>query len=73
MAEYEIKDGIDIIPEGETEIKRSAFRASSDLKSIAIPHSVTIIGHSVLANCTSLTNVVIPNSGCTSLTSIVLS
>ena len=43
MAEFEIKDGVAIIPKGTTEIGCSSFENCTDLKSIVIPKSVTKI------------------------------
>ena len=44
MAEYEIKEGVGIIPAGSTEIKDKAFIGCKELKSVIIPDSVTKIG-----------------------------
>ena len=39
MAEYEIKDGVGIIPEGTTKISFGAFEGCSELRSVVIPDS----------------------------------
>lgn len=44
MAEYEIKDGVGIIPEGTTYVKDEAFKNCKELKSVVIPNSVKGIG-----------------------------
>ena len=82
MAEFEIKDGVAIIPEGTTEIGQWFFAQDLSLKSVTIPESVTKIGESAFNNCISLRNVNIPKSlteigwsafsGCTSLESITI-
>ena len=82
MAKYEIKDGVGIIPEGDTVIAYDAFKDCTELTSIVIPNSVKKIGESSFEGCTNLKEVVIPDSveiiyryafkGCTSLTSIVI-
>ena len=61
MAEYEIKDGVCIIPEGTTEIGDLAFLNKDALTNIVIPDSVTEIGEWAFKSC-GLTSVVIPDS-----------
>ena len=67
-----------------TSIGSSAFRYCSSLTSITIPNTVTSIESSAFRDCSSLTSITIPNSvttislgyafsGCTGLTSIVVS
>ena len=51
MAEYEIKDGVGIIPEGENKISFCAFQNCNELKSIVIPDSLTEIGDCAFSNC----------------------
>ena len=82
MAEYEIINGVGIIPNGETEIKSWAFNLCENLTSIVIPDSVQIIGFEAFKWCNGLTSIVIPPSvreirnsafeGCNGLTSIVI-
>ena len=82
MAEYEIKNGVGIIPEGTTEIESYAFRDCKELTNVTIPSSVTKIGWSAFQGCTGLTSIEIPDSvteigddafsGCTGLTSITI-
>ena len=82
MADFEIKDGVAIIPEGTTEIRRWALNNCTDLKSVVIPEGVTKICYRAFSNCTNLTSVVIPESvkeiepfvflGCTNLKNIVI-
>ena len=43
MAEFEIKDGVGIIPERTKVIKEEAFKYCNELTSIIIPASVTEI------------------------------
>lgn len=69
MAEYEIKDGVAIIPEGTkilesyaTEIGPFAFQHRTGLKKIVIPDSVTKIGDCAFTECSGLTDIVIPAS-----------
>ena len=57
MAEYEIKDGVAIIPEGTKEIESRAFEDCTDLTSVVIPNSVERIGNSAFSGCTALTDV----------------
>ena len=62
MAEYEIKDGVGIIPAGSTEIKDEAFKGCEELKSVIIPDSVTKIGSHAFRWCSALTEINIPDS-----------
>ena len=41
MAQFEIKDGIAIIPEGTTEIEESAFDKATQLQAIYVPAKKT--------------------------------
>ena len=82
MAQFEIKDGVAIIPDGTTYIGYNAFRYCTSLKSITIPESVTEIGGYAFEGCTSLENITISEGvteiglcafiGCTSLESIII-
>ena len=53
MAQFEIKDGIAIIPEGTTEIEVRAFE-NSDVRRVVIPDSVKKIGNLAFYRCKSL-------------------
>ena len=55
MAEYEITDGLGIIPEGTAYIVENAFKGCKKLTSIVIPDSVTEIGYNAFKGCTGLT------------------
>ena len=61
MTEYEIRDGVAIIPEGTTEIKQSAFHGCKELTTIVIPASVIKLGdvHFCFKGCTKLTKIVV--------------
>ena len=82
MADFEIKDGVGIIPEGTERIDNDAFEGCTDLTSITIPNSVTEIGIRAFEGCTGLTSITIPDSvtkigsgafdGCTGLSSVVI-
>ena len=81
MADFEIKDGVAIIPESVRYISSGAFKNCSSLTSIVIPEGVIEIGHDAFWGCTSLKSIVIPESvkkigssafhGCTSLTDVI--
>ena len=86
MANFEVKDGVAVIPEGTTEIGAYAFEGCKDLTSIVIPDSVKDIYQYAFNGCTSLTSIVIPAAtsnifyeiqnpfaGCSGLTSIKVS
>ena len=64
MAQYEIKDGVGIIPEGTTELEykdwNGAFEDCIELTSIIIPNSVMVIGNNAFKGCTGLTSIVLP-------------
>ena len=62
MTQFEIKDGVAIIPDGTTEIPFRAFINCEDLTTIVIPDSVTCIVNAAFYGCSSLTEIVIPNS-----------
>ena len=67
---------------GYTSIDNSAFFGKTQIRSVTIGNSVTLIGSFAFAGCTSLTSITIPNSvttikgqvfnGCISLTSITI-
>ena len=62
MTQFEIKDGVAIIPKGMTEIPFRAFINCEDLTTVVIPDSVTCIVNAAFYGCSSLTEIVIPNS-----------
>ena len=62
MAQFEIKDGVGIIPDGTKKIKKYAFTGCTSLKSITIPESVTNIEDNAFRGCTSLQSITIPES-----------
>ena len=82
MVNFEIKDGVAIIPAGTSEIPDRAFYDCSSLTSVVIPESVKIIGSFAFEACSSLASITIPSSvtsigkyafaGCSSLTSITI-
>ena len=82
MVNFEIKDGVAIIPAGTSEIPDRVFYDCSSLTSVVIPESVKIIGSFAFEACSSLASITIPNSvtsigkyafaGCSSLTSITI-
>ena len=82
MVNFEIKDGVAIIPAGTSEIPDRAFYDCSSLTSVVIPESVKIIGNFAFEACSSLASITIPNSvtsigkyafaGCSALTSITI-
>ena len=81
--EYKVIDGKGIIPDGTTEIEKSAFKGCTSLQSIEIPDSVTEIGDEAFGDCPNLQSIEIPDSvtrinhsafsGCNNLTSITVS
>ena len=82
MAEYEIQNGVGIIPEGATTIANRAFSGCDELTKVIIPDGVTTIGREAFRDCRNLTSVKIPTSvtaiymqafaGCSSLASITI-
>ena len=60
MAQFEIKDGVAIIPEGTTEIGEDTFYDCVSLESVIIPESVTKIGRHAFYGCSSLEIVHLP-------------
>lgn len=81
MAAYKItKAGEGIIPEGETIIRKDAFKMCKKLTSIVIPEGVTTIEKGAFKDCVNLKSITFPNSlediyweafsGCTGLTAI---
>lgn len=81
--EYKVIDGKGIIPDGTTEIEKSAFKGCTSLQSIEIPDSVTEIGDEAFGDCPNLQSIEIPDSvtrinhsafeNCNNLTSIIVS
>lgn len=71
-----------VIPDGVSEIGKSAFSNCDKIQSVTIPDSVVHIASIAFYNCTSLTDITIPDSvktigsgsfnGCTSLKSITI-
>ena len=57
MADFEIKDGVAIIPEGTVHIDSDFFAGVDSLTSVEIPNSVTSIGAYAFSNCTNLASV----------------
>ena len=57
MADFEIKDGVAIIPEGTVHIDSDFFTGVDSLTSVEIPNSVTSIGEEAFRDCTGLTSV----------------
>lgn len=51
-----------VIPEGVTEVGKSAFSCCNGIESVIIPDSVEIIGHNAFYGCKSLKSVQIPDS-----------
>ena len=82
MVNFEIKDGVAIIPAGTREIPDRVFYDCSSLTSVVIPKSVKEIGSFAFEACSSLASITIPSSvtsigkyafaGCSSLTSITI-
>ena len=82
MADFEIKDGVAIIPEGTKKIGDNAFYGCTDLTNIVIPASVTKIEDGAFEGCTNLKCVTMPTkvlkinegafAGCTSLACITI-
>ena len=50
MADFEIKDGVAIIPEGTEHIGNKAFYECKGLTSVVIPNSVTSIGQAAFSD-----------------------
>lgn len=59
MADFEVKDGVGIIPEGTTEISVAAFKDCKELTSVVIPDSVQVIGALAFAG-TNIASIDIP-------------
>lgn len=59
MAQFKIKDGVAIIPEGTTEIGTLAFKGCTSLQNITIPESVTKIVYGAFSGCSSLQSIVV--------------
>ena len=57
MAKYEVKDGVGIIPEWETEIEAEAFSECEDLREVVIPQWVRKIGSYAFSGCSFLTSI----------------
>ena len=82
MEDFEIKDGVAIIPQGTKKITDNAFYGCTLLTNIVIPESVTKIEDGAFYGCTSLKGVTMPTTvlkinegafaGCTSLACITI-
>ena len=59
MANFEIKDGVGIIPEGTTKLDWSSFEKCTELTSVVIPDSVTEISGSAFKGCPNLASIVV--------------
>ena len=62
MTKYEIKDGVGIIPDGETTIANMAFSYCYELTKVVIPSSVTTIGREAFEGCKNLESIEIPSN-----------
>lgn len=60
MAQFEIKNGVAIIPKGTTTIGAQAFYGCEEVHNVVIPEGVTMIAHGAFSRCTELQSVVIP-------------
>lgn len=82
MNDFQVVDGVGIIPYGTTIINERAFCDNDELRHVVIPDSVKLIGSSAFRRCRNLESVIIPYSvsyigvlpfsGCDSLKSIVI-
>ena len=82
MCQFEIKDGVAVIPQGVEVIDCDDFYGRNELVSVVIPDSVERICEGAFNDCRNLKSVVIPRSvdaiyggifdGCRNLTSIVV-
>ena len=59
MAAFEVKDGVEIIPDGTTKLDWSSFEKCTELTSVVIPDSVTEISGSAFKGCPNLTSIVV--------------
>ena len=59
MADFEVKDGVGIIPDGTTKLDWSSFDKCTELTSVVIPDSVTEISGSAFKGCPNLTSIVV--------------
>lgn len=81
-ADEEKMEGEVTIPDGITQICRSAFEGCDEITGVTIPDSVTGIGSDAFKDCSNITNMIIPDSvtkigsaaffGCKKLSSIRL-
>ena len=62
MGNFEIKNGICIIPEGVKTIGYKAFMDCLELKIVVFPDSLERIEHFAFFGCTNLTEVVLPDT-----------
>ena len=62
MAQFEIKDGVAVIPEGTATLENGVFMNCVALQSVVIPESVTEIGGCAFQGCSALQSIVIPGS-----------
>ena len=60
MAQFEIKDGVAIIPEGTKTIPSDAFKGCTELINVVILDSVTEIGECVFEYCKNLKTITLP-------------
>ena len=83
MSQFEIIDGVAIIPEGVTVIDDKTFEDNADFTKVVIPNTVKRIVEGAFIGCSKLTEVVIPStveticgesvfSGCTNLERLVV-
>lgn len=57
MENFQIKNGIAIIPEGIKMIPENAFENCKELTTVVIPEGVTSIGVGAFKGCSSLTSI----------------
>lgn len=62
MNEYQVINGVGIIPTGAISIEKYAFERNKDITSIVIPDTVKRIEWGAFQSCTNLREVIIPDS-----------
>ena len=62
LSQFEIKDGVAIIPEGVTMIAHGAFSRCTELQSVVIPEGVVDIDYGAFAMCYALRSIAFPAS-----------
>lgn len=60
MSQFEIIDGVAVIPEGTQHIAMHAFKDCTELERVVLPEGIKTIGSGAFRGCSSLNSIELP-------------